>query len=161
MILIPKTYAHTLDENKTVQTILHITPDDKPIENDEAILHFGIFIHEKNILIEDCKCIVSINKKGKELDRFKISENKGEDLLLYNGVAAYTFKHTGKYDINVEGEPLNGAEFPTFKQTFTTNVAKSQIEVNEFANPVLIGISGGVIFLLLFVLLLSRGIKTN
>ncbi len=131
MLAIPKSYAHVHERSGDISALIHISPDDKPIANEEAVIHLGIQDNNENIYVPNCSCIVTIIKDGEEVLKYKIVENFGEDATLYNAYVPLKFPSEGAYDIILSGTVHDNDEHKEFSLNFATYVEERQKPVEE------------------------------
>lgn len=131
MLFIPKSYAHVHERSGDISALIHITPDDKPVANEDAVIHLGIQDNNENIYVPNCSCTVSIKKDGEEVLKYKIVENFGDDATLYNAYVPLKFPSAGAYDIVLSGTVHKDDEHKEFSLNFATYVEEGQTSVEE------------------------------
>ncbi len=124
MNFLPQTFAHTIEEDETVQALIHISPEDTPIAGERAVIYLGIQSNEKNIDVSLCDCMVRIEKNNQVISHQKLLVNNGEDKPLYNAYLPFTFPQEGKYSIKVLGNTAEVNSGEQFQLNFTTKVEK-------------------------------------
>lgn len=144
MLGIPKSYAHVHERSGDISALIHISPDDKPVANDEAVIYLGIQDKNENIYVPNCSCTVSIKKDDEEVLKYKIVENSGDDSTLYNAYVPLRFPSEGAYDIVLSGTVHNDDEHKEFSLNFATYVEEKQNspdteEVSQNSLPIIIG----------------------
>lgn len=122
MRLIPLADAHVHEKDGDISALIHITPDDRPVESEDAIIHFGIQENEKNIIVENCDCEVILKKEGKEVQRYELTEGLGEEALLYNANVPLKFPTSGAYEIILTGNYQGTDSAKPFTLNFATRV---------------------------------------
>ncbi len=120
--VIPGVHAHTLVVHGNIGVLLHIDPNDAPVAGQTANFYVGIKDSSGKFNIYECKCVLSIEKNGKELASFPITSND------FHQQIEYSFPSSGIYKVTVAGAPLN-QEFQPFRNTFEYYVSGSLIAV--------------------------------
>lgn len=118
--------AHTLEENESVGAIMHITPNDNPVEDEEAGLFFEFKDPSEKFKLNLCKCTFEIYENGKIIHSQTLYQTEDKE---YTGIR-YIFPDPGVYKIVVKGEPKEDGAFEDFKLEYDTYVTAKNKEAS-------------------------------
>jgi hypothetical protein len=148
-------YAHHLEEDGSMQAVLHISPNDEPIAQKSSVISIKIKDSAQKFNQEKCNCQVVISQKNKSLFTYTFphTASKNEVEVIFN----YTFPTEGEYQIQVKGTPTDSISFSPFQIDLETQVdqGKNVQKFLQFAYfcccciPIMI-VVGIAVFLLLY-----------
>ena len=107
--------AHIVEQDGSIEAVLHIDPGDSPIVNAPAVLHFDFTASQNNIDLHNCNCTLSISNNGSSLLEKNFAD---ESIVISTSTASvvYTFPAKAVYTVIIKGNGLS-------KQPFTLSYA--------------------------------------
>ncbi len=115
-------FAHFLQIDNTIGSVLHIDPDDNPYVGQPATLTFYLKDTTGKFQLADCNCMLTIGSNNKTLLSEKVSEsNEGNNTVIEN----FTFPTKAIYGIVLTGEPLPRKSFQPFTITYSMRVDRT------------------------------------
>lgn len=113
--------AHVLEKSSNIAAILHIDPDDNPIENQQQNLLLYFKDNDVNFLLKNCLCHLTISSDGKVISKLPLYPTSS--LTSEND---YIFKQAGIYDLKIDGQPLSNGSFTPFVLNYVVKVSTQE-----------------------------------
>lgn len=117
-------HAHTAEGVGSIKVLMHAEPDDRPLINQETVLHFQIDDSSKEFNVKDCDCTITIYRDRKKLLTKPVTEVKKAN-SLYNATATVTFDKEGTYYI------IFDSKSPGFFTELELEVGKSMMDTKN------------------------------
>jgi hypothetical protein len=121
-------FAHVILSSGSINALLHINPDDKPVAGQNSELLFVIKDKQNKFSLSDCACGVEISQNGtvKESGELKPTGNNQD------GSYPYVFPEKAVYQIKLVGKPIEENTFQPFTLNFDIRV---EHDTNDRINP--------------------------
>lgn len=144
-IAIPQiAFAHVLDVDGGVGAVLHIKPDDAPIDKVPVEYTLAFQDNGGNFSLKSCDCQVAFIAAGKTIEASPLVATS--DTVSDNTV---TFPKADVYTMQVSGKPKGGAHFDAFSLNYTIRVTSGQMDTQAFPAALWIGIGMAMALILL------------
>jgi hypothetical protein len=109
----------------TIQSLLHLHPNDDPVAGQAAILGFSISDTTDRFSAPACDCRLTIRQNNRVLvQRPTTSEEALSDGVI---LVHYSFPYQGIYTITLEGKPWRSDEFQTFRLTYDERIERGAL----------------------------------
>ncbi len=117
--------AHKIEIQKDVGATIHIEPNDAPRAGESALTWFALTQKGGKIIpLNECNCKLSVYSQTSAEKPFQQPQLKAVSQERYQGIpgAEITFPVAGAYQLQLQGNPTNGANFSPFELKFDVNV---------------------------------------
>ena len=122
LLLPPMLLAHETESDSGIGAILHVDPNDSPVEGQESTLFFEFTDMEEKLNLVDCECVIVIMRGDQEVLRESFS---AEGNSSTSGVVDFIFPESDIYKAIVTGKPKLEGQFQAFNLTFPVRVEQS------------------------------------
>jgi hypothetical protein len=116
-------YAHILKTDGSIGAVMHVTPEDDPIAGERSDFYFEFKDRNNKFKPENCDCIISILRSGKEIFSQPLFASN-TDPSLSNASLSFTFPQKDVYKIKVAGKPKSPGAFIAFTLEYDLRVAR-------------------------------------
>lgn len=118
--------AHIVKTDGTIGALLHIYPDDDPIATEPAVLNFAFTGRTSHLDLSQCDCSLVVSEAGHQLSRQAIpsSAKNGNYAITIN----YAFPKRDVYTLSLQGKPIGGTAFQTFKLNYDIRVQREPVK---------------------------------
>ena len=114
--------AHTLESNSDMGAVMHLDPSDDPVAGETSHIFFDIHDKHNKFSLNDCSCLVVVERDGVTIDSQKLNFERGSDT---QGSAILIFPQIGAYHVELQGKPLASANFTPFEIGYDIQVSKT------------------------------------
>jgi hypothetical protein len=121
--------AHMLKTDRDVGVLMHIDPNDAPVEREKATLFLEIKDRSNRFVPGQCDCRVRISSGGRQ-----VFENPVFAPGLQSSAASFVFPEAGVYRVEIGGVPAKGGDFQSFSIPFDVRVERSDRVESEGEN---------------------------
>jgi hypothetical protein len=118
--------AHKIETQKDVGATIHIEPNDAPRAGETALTWFALTQKGGKVIpLNECDCKLSLYSQASTEKPLQQPQLKAVSQESYQGIpaATITFPAAGAYELQLQGNPKNGAKFSAFELKFDINVA--------------------------------------
>jgi hypothetical protein len=151
--------AHETHSSEGITAQLHIDPNDHPIVGQEAKFYFSFQDPEGNFHLDQCDCTITLLKDSVEIDKQPVNISDSAFATLGSTpVYSHTFAEPGTYELELTGNPKNGAIFRPFEldydiqtQAGTASMADHHTFAGEHIGHILIFGGGFLIAIIILV----------
>ncbi len=116
--------AHELKTDGSINSLMHINPDDDPVAGQPADLLFLITDDQKKFKPEDCDCQASVIDNTTTVFSSPLFKGKTSYQGIFAPAIEFTFTHKGIYTIKLTGKPKNANDFQGFAISYDVRVEK-------------------------------------
>lgn len=119
-------YAHKVEIAEDVGATLHIEPNDNPKAGEPTRMWFALTQLGGTVIpLDQCRCQLQIYQNNQVILTPSLSPWSAEGYKNIPSAIA-TFPKVGQYNLEISGQPQNGADFQPFKLNFAITVATAR-----------------------------------
>ena len=129
-----KAQAHFLQTDGSIGAVLHVSPNDEPVVNEQANFFFEFNDKDNKFKADNCTCTISIIEAGKQIASQSLFQNNTNPGLT-NASFSFTFPERDLYEVKVTGQPLTPNAFQPFTLSWNFRLDREVNGISTTAQP--------------------------
>lgn len=124
------TFAHSIEKDDVITTLIHIEPNDTPFVGVPATFHILITDKTNKFNFANCLCTIEILQNGKNILTLKLQNTP---VGIYDTSFSTTFSNEGSYIVAITGRPQALSSFQSFHVSYSFDVtSQSTARTSDF-----------------------------